>query len=154
MTDDACPGWTPIPDDVSLLPVLRALTGCMAAVERVGGHHVEALGLTPARFDVLATLGDTTGMTVKELGAKALITKGNLLHVLGCMEGQGLLTRRKDAADQRQTIVALTPEGQALYERTFLVHVRHMATFIDQLPEAERATLVASLNKLRDAFTG
>ena len=35
-------------------------------------------GLTHAQFDIIATLGNTPGMSYKELGDKTLITKGTL----------------------------------------------------------------------------
>ena len=58
----------PIPHDVSLLPVIRALYETHGKVERVASHHIESMGLTPSQFDVLVTLGDHPGMTCKQLG--------------------------------------------------------------------------------------
>ena len=146
------PGWTPIPDDVSLLPTMRALFACQAEVSRVSSRHLNSLGLTPARFEVLSALGDTDGMTVKELADRSLTTKGNLLHVLGHLESQGLIRRTKCKPDHRQTHVSLTPEGQALYERTFMVHIEAMRAYFDQLEPDESETLTALLGKLTGIF--
>ncbi|MNK66743.1 Transcriptional regulator HosA [compost metagenome] len=150
----ASPGWTPIPNDVSLLPALRALYECQAEVNRVTSRHLDTLGLTPARFEVLSALGDTDGMTVKELADQSLTTKGNLLHVLGHLEDQGLVRREKCKPDSRQTHVSLTPEGQAFYEKTFMVHVDAMRAYFDQLSPNEQQTLTALLAKLKRVFTG
>jgi DNA-binding MarR family transcriptional regulator len=144
--------WKPVPNDVSLLPALRALYECQAEVARIASRHIDSLGLTPARFEVLAALGDTEGMSVKELGDLSLISKGNLLHVLGYLEEKALVQRAKSKADSRQTIVSLTPEGQALYERTFMVHVETMRGYFDQLAPDEQATLTTLLNKLKGIF--
>ena len=148
----ASPGWTPIPNDVSLLPTLRALYDCQAEVSRVTSRHLDSLGLTPARFEVLSALGDMDGMTVKELADQSLTTKGNLLHVLGNLEDQGLVRRAKCKPDSRQTHVSLTPEGQALYEKTFMVHVEAMRAYFDQLSPDEQQTLTALLAKLKGVF--
>ncbi|MBO9539304.1 MarR family transcriptional regulator [bacterium] len=142
-----------IPDDGPRLPVLRALYRTFAAVDRVSARHIDSLGLTQARFDVISTLGDTPGMTVKQLCDAALITKGTLLHVLGSLEALELVERGKGEHDQRQTIVSLTPKGQALYEETFLPHVGYMRQFFEQLTPQEQATLVFLLGRLEDVFT-
>lgn len=151
MTDPTS-DWTPIPGDVSLLPALRELYECALEVNRVASRHLDTLGLTPARFEILAALGDTDGMTVKELGEQSLTTKGNLLHVLSHLEGQGLVRRSKSTGDSRQTLVTLTPEGQRLYEQTFLVHVTYMRQFFDQLAPDELAMLTKQLTKLKGIF--
>lgn len=100
------------PDHGSLLPVLRALYRSYAAVDKVSARHIESLGLTQARFDVLSTLGAPPGMTVEDLCEAAIITKGTLLHVIASLESQGLIERKKGEQDQRQTLVSLTPKGQ------------------------------------------
>lgn len=145
--------WTPIPDHVSLLPVLRALLKSCGTVQQAIARHVDSLGLTPARFDVLSALGDTEGMTVKELCDVSLITKGTLLPVIAALEDLGWVQRAKDPRDHRQTIVSLTRAGQAMYEQTFLVHVEHMRSYLDRLSPEEQQTLVRLLGKLEASFT-
>ena len=142
----------PFKQDVSLLPALRAMAECFQAFERVSARHIEAMGLTPSQFDALAVLGDTPGMTCKELGSRALISGGTLTPVLDRMEGKGLTTRSKSEADSRQTIVSLTEAGQALYEATFLPHVKLMRGYLDVLDEAEQTQLVSLLGKLKGAL--
>lgn len=145
--------WTPIPQDVSLLPVLRALEECHTQVGRSSFPVMEALGLTMPQFDVLVTLGDTSGMTTKDLGLQSLTTKGSLLPILERLEARGLIHRCKGTVDCRQTIVALTPEGQALYETAFATYLKAMRPRIDNLAAAEQAELVRLLKKLGQAFT-
>lgn len=144
--------WTPIPQEVSLLPVARALGRCYGRFETTAARHIASLGVTPAQFDVLVTLGDTAGLTIKALGAEALISKGTLLPVVERLEARGLVRRRKGEQDARQTIVSLTEAGQALYERIFLPHVAYMAPYFEALTPEERDRLVALLAKLEGAF--
>ncbi len=151
VTDPTTP-WGPIPDEVSLLPLLRALHACYTEVQRAGARHIESLGLTPCRFDVLAALGDTAGMTVKELGEHALITKGTLLPVIASLEDKGLARRAKSTEDSRQTIVSLTSEGQALYQRTFLVHIDFMRSYLERLPLGHQEQLINLLGEVQSLF--
>jgi hypothetical protein len=51
---------------------------CYQAFEAYSATHIRTLGLTPPQFDIVATLGNTSGMTATELGEKTLITKGTL----------------------------------------------------------------------------
>lgn len=143
----------PSAEDSALLPVMRALVACSTEVEREAARHIESLGLTMAQFDVLAVLGDTEGMSCKELGQRTLITKGTLLPVLARMEARGWVVREKGQKDGRQTKVRATPSGQALYEATFMPHVQHMLPRFDAaLKPREQAQLVALLGKLRRGF--
>jgi DNA-binding MarR family transcriptional regulator len=139
-------------EDVSLLPELRALFECHTQVSRVSNRHTESLGLTGPQFDVLATLGDTGGMTCKALGEATLITKGTLKPVLDRLEDRGLLTRTKDVRDSRQTLVALTPTGQELFESTFYRHVDFMRGYFDRLAPEKRQQLTVLLRELRQVF--
>ena len=141
-----------VPTSESLLPVLNALLRCHTQVERVCTRDIERMGLTPAQFDVLAVLGDTPGMTCKALGEEALITRGTLIPVLDRLEAKGLVKRSRGTCDSRQTIVALTPEGQAMFEATFYKHVDFVRPLLDKLDPAEQADLIRLLGKLKSAF--
>lgn len=149
---------TPVPDqypaaDESMLPVVRALYECVREVERVANRHIESMGLTPSQFDVLVVLGDTHGMSCKELGTLSLISGGTLTPVVDRLMAKGLVERSKSEQDSRQTIVSLTPAGQELYERTFLPHVRFMRQFTDQLPVGDRDQLIQLLGDLKNVVT-
>ncbi len=135
-----------------MLPVIRALHLCNQRLERQMTRYVEENGLTPAQFDVLATLGDTEGLPFKELGRQALITGGTLTPVLNRLEAKGLVRRCKDERDQRQVILKLTPEGQALYEATFLPYVDYAQNFVDTLTPEEQRELTRLLHKFGEAL--
>jgi DNA-binding MarR family transcriptional regulator len=139
--------------DESCLPVFRALIGCCRQVERVAARHVETLGLTHPQFDVLAELGDTAGMTVSELSERTLITRGTLKPVLDRLEERGLLVRCRGERDARQVQVALTAEGQRVFEATFGRHVAFLKQFIDRMPLDRQTHLIDLLQELERAFT-
>jgi DNA-binding MarR family transcriptional regulator len=61
------------------------LAECMQLFEQISTAKVRQFGLTH-QFDIIATLGNTQGMTCKELGEKTLITKGTLTGVLDRLE--------------------------------------------------------------------
>ena len=102
---------------------IRLLAECYQAFEQLSASHVRTMGLTPSQFDIIATLGNTAGMSCKELGEKTLITKGTLTGVLCRLEAKGLIRRNICHDDRRSTLIALTPEGEELFRQVFPAHL-------------------------------
>ena len=125
---------------------------CTQSFERFSGAHVKSMGLTESQFDVIATLGNSKGMTCKELGERTLITKGTLTGVLDRMEARTLITRRTDVADARRTHIALTGTGNALFAEVFPAHLKHLQRAFDRVPKNELDRLRDGLITLRLAF--
>lgn len=131
---------------------LRALIETSHLVQAIGSRHIESMGLTPAQFDVLATLGDTPGMTCKELGAGTLITKGTLTGILDRLEAKGLVSRARGEQDTRRTFVSLTPEGERVFKETFQPHVDFLGRFFGRMPAERQTHLIGLLSELQAAF--
>lgn len=141
--DDVKPTW---------LPALRALVRCAQAFEHFSAAHVRELGLTPAQFDVIATLGNTEGMSCRELCERTLITKGTLTGVLDRLEARNLLRRAGVPGDARRLHISLTPEGQALFARTFPAHLEHCGRAFGQIAAHDLERLTVQFDHLRCAF--
>jgi DNA-binding MarR family transcriptional regulator len=135
-----------------LLPMLRELASVQQAVERYAARHVRAAGLTRPQFDVMASLGERGGITLGELCARTLITKGTLTGVVDRLEQRGLLRRRVDRSDRRRTFVELTPPGRRLLARVFPRHVAHVQRAFAGLEPARLARMRRDLASLRGAF--
>jgi DNA-binding MarR family transcriptional regulator len=131
------------------LPLLRELSGTYQAFEVYSSAHVRALGLTPAQFDIVATLGNTQGMTAKELGEKTLITKGTLTGVVDRLADKRLVRRIALPSDGRCQIVQLTAQGEKLFARIFPAHLAHMERAFAQLTQKELNGITESLRRLR-----
>lgn len=140
-------------DKASFLPVLRELARCYQAFEQYSSHQIRAFGLTPAQFDIVATLGNTTGMSFRQLGEKTLITKGTLTGVVDRLEMQGLVRRVHNPNDRRSQTVCLTEQGQLLFERVFPQHVNYLAEAFVNMTEVELAAARQVLQRLRQTFT-
>jgi MarR family 2-MHQ and catechol resistance regulon transcriptional repressor len=101
------------------LKSIRLLAECMQGFERFSGESVRRCGLTHAQFDIVATLGNTAGMSYKELGERTLITKGTLTGVIERLEQKGLVARCRSGNDKRSFFVSLTDDGVAMFNRAF-----------------------------------
>ncbi|HAT32623.1 MAG TPA: MarR family transcriptional regulator [Janthinobacterium sp.] len=91
----------------------------MQSFERLSGERARRFGLTHAQFDIVATLGNTPGMSYKELGQKTLITKGTLTGVIDRLEQKGLVERERSADDKRSFFVRLTGAGEQVFTDVF-----------------------------------
>lgn len=134
------------------LPVLRELAGAYQAFEAYSAAHIRTLDLTPAQFDIIATLGNTTGMPLNELGTKTLITKGTLTGVVDRLSDKQLVRRIPSPSDGRSHIVQLTPQGEAMFERIFPAHLAYLQRAFAELSPGELAAMASSLQRLRETF--
>lgn len=134
------------------LTLLRELSGAYQSFEIYSSAHVRSLALTPAQFDIIATIGNTAGMSPKELGEKTLITKGTLTGVVDRLSDKKLVRRTASPSDGRCQIVRLTPQGEKLFARIFPAHLTHMERAFAKFSPKELAEMTASLHRLREAF--
>lgn len=137
----------------AFLPVLRELAGAFQAFEAFSAQHIRTLDLTPAQFDIIATLGNTPGMPLNELGAKTLITKGTLTGVVDRLSAKQLVRRMASPSDRRSQIVQLTPQGEAMFARIFPEHITHLEPAFTGFSRDELADIAAALGRMRAAFT-
>ena len=101
------------------LKSIRLLAECMQGFERLSSEQARRSGLTHPQFDIIATLGNTPGMSYKELGEKTLITKGTLTGVIERLEQKGLVERQRNDCDKRSFFIRLTADGEATFNAAF-----------------------------------
>lgn len=134
------------------MPLLRELVRAYQAFASYDARGLRRHGLTDAQADVIFTLGNTAGMTFKEIGELTLTTKGTLTGIIDRLEAKGLVRRVQQADDRRCTRVSLTRKGDRVFEKVFPEHVRYLKERFDRLTPAEREQAEQSLRKLREIF--
>ncbi len=134
------------------LPLLRELAATYQAFEIYSAMHIRSLGLTPAQFDIVATLGNTLGMSPKELGERTLITKGTLTGVVDRLADKKLVSRVASPKDRRSQIIKLTGLGEKLFARIFPAHIKHMERAFAEISPKELLVIAGDLRRLREAF--
>ena len=136
------------------LKSIRLLAECLQSFERLSGEHARQCGLTHAQFDIIATLGNTPGMSYKELGNKTLITKGTLTGVIERLEQKGLVERTRNEEDKRSFFVRLTPAGEAMFQEVFPKVVERGSLVFADYTESDFATLEKTLSQLKTVIIG
>lgn len=136
------------------LKSVRLLAECLQGFERYSGESVRQYGLTHAQFDIIATLGNTSGMSYKELGERTLITKGTLTGVIERLEQKHLVLRERSNEDKRSYFVRLTESGEAVFREVFPKVVAHGKQLFEDFSDAEFDEVDGALNKLRERILG
>ena len=87
------------------------------ALNRVYKPLLEPLGLTYPQYLVMLTLWEKDDLSVKDIGAQLFLDSGTLTPLLKRLEQAGLITRRRDAIDERHVRIGLTTRGKHLRTR-------------------------------------
>jgi DNA-binding MarR family transcriptional regulator len=109
----------------------------------------ETCGLAARQGMTLMLLGKSGSMGQKALAGALEVDPSVLVGVLNCLETSGLVERRRDPADRRRHIVAITEEGRSLLAKAQeAVTVVEQGLFADLTPE-EVTALRGLLAKVR-----
>src|SRR3984893_4184098 len=79
---------------------------------------LKKLGVTYPQYLVLVVLWERGAQGVGELASALQMDLGTLSPMLKRLEAKGLVTRRRQAEDERRVLVDLTPKGMSLRKRT------------------------------------
>lgn len=78
---------------------------------------LQQLGLTYPQYIAMLVLWEQDGITVGEISARMLTDPGSLTPLLKRLEGEGLITRKRSASDERVVELRLTDKGRALRQQ-------------------------------------
>lgn len=136
----------------AFMPAMRELVRAYQAFDSYAERHIRQLGLTPPQFDVIATLGNTAGMSMGELAERTLVTKGTLTGIVDRLEAKQLVRREVPQGNRRSFTVVLTPEGKSVFEAIYPMHIAHLKERFQQLDPTELERLRSLLGRLREVF--
>ena len=134
-----------------MLDLARTRKNNHQRVKEICGRHL----LTPAEFDVLATLRNCASpyeLIPSEIQNRALITSGGLTKVLHQLEVRELISRTQAGGDQRVKPVKLTKLGGRLIAKAMKELAENSGLWIKQsLSIEEIAQLSRIMKKLADS---
>jgi DNA-binding MarR family transcriptional regulator len=113
------------------------------AFNRVYKPLLDRLGLTYPQYLVMLVLWERDGVPVKDIGERLHLDSGTLTPLLKRLEVAELIKRTRSTEDERQVLIALTPQGQALREK---------ARAVPQSILAASACSVSELSEMKNAI--
>lgn len=93
------------------------LYACARETIKLYKPFLDKLDLTYTQYITMLVLWESKQLTVKELGKRLYLDSGTLTPLLKKLEEKGFVNRRRSTADERNLIVSITPEGEALQEQ-------------------------------------
>jgi MarR family transcriptional regulator, 2-MHQ and catechol-resistance regulon repressor len=134
-----------------ILPALREIVRTYQAFYQGSEAAVEQFGITVEQFDIIATLGNTSGMNILQLQERSLIVKKTLNRVLAELEAEGLVIKEQFPG-QPVAIFRLTPVGDKIFQISFEIQMQYLIERFARLEQAERDFLQHILKHLRQSF--
>jgi MarR family transcriptional regulator, organic hydroperoxide resistance regulator len=142
------------------LPLLLDNQLCFAvystahAFNRVYKPLLDRLGLTYPQYLAMLVLWEHDGVPVKDIGERLFLDSGTLTPLLKRLEAANLIKRTRSTEDERQVLIALTPQGQSLKEKARAVPQAILASSACSVGElsAMKNDLVALRDQLNAAL--
>src|SRR6201988_2360795 len=94
-----------------------AIYSAAHAFNRVYKPLLDQLGLTYPQYLVMLVLWERDGVPLKDIGERLFLDSGTLTPLLKRLEAAQLIRRTRSTEDERQVLIALTPQGQSLKEK-------------------------------------
>ena len=127
------------------------LYACAREVVKRYKPFLDAIDLTYTQYVTMMVLWEKPKVTSKEIGEKLHLDSGTLTPVIKKLAAKGLVTRSRDAVDERNLMVTLTDRGAALRDAAADIPGK-MAGCLPLTPD-EAATLYRILYKMLDKTT-
>lgn len=97
------------------------LYACSREIIKQYKPFLDEIDLTYTQYITMMVLWDKKTMNVKTLGEILYLDSGTLTPLLKKLEAKGLVTRQRSLMDERNLIVAITENGEALKEKAITV---------------------------------
>lgn len=137
------------PEDLAEL-LCFGLYAANLAMGRVYAPLLGDLGLTYPQYLAMKALWHEDHRPVGDLGAALHLKSSTLTPLLKRLETQGLVTRTRDAKDERRVLIALTQEGRKLKRKAACVPPRVLEA--SGLSERQLLELTRKVARVREAL--
>src|SRR5580698_7582548 len=137
-----------IEPDTSGVHVFLVMWKATRALEAHGHRSIAGLDMGLSDFGVLEALLHKGPLSIKDLGAKVLLTSGSITTAVDRLEEKGMVERFNDKQDRRSRIVRLTVTGRKVIKKAFAGHKLAMEHAVSGLDIKDRAQLIELLRRL------
>lgn len=123
--------------------------------DRIFGRFLSESGidLNGGQGRILFVLWKTDGLTVGEISEKTSLAKNTVSAVLNGMVRKGIVQKRINPQNRRQTIVSLTEYAKSLEKKYAAVSQQMNALFYQGFSEAEQQQFEQYLARVLDTLT-
>jgi DNA-binding MarR family transcriptional regulator len=107
-------------------------------------------GLTGPQRMVMQALVQSQGLSLKQLSARVSLAHSTVSGIVDRLQARGMVSRQKDEADGRATVIAPSPEvREFLVNRMPELAISPLTEALSAASDSEKATVLRGLKKLR-----
>ena len=138
--------------DPRQLGVYFVLTEAVSLLQHQIEQQLRTEGdLSYVQFQLLARLADAHGpLTMTQLADGVVYSRSGLTYQAGLLERAGLITRAPSPDDERATLVTITSDGRALFDRVLPGHIQVTRLLFDPLTGDDLHHLGDIMTRVRD----
>lgn len=114
----------------------------------IARHYSERFGLTIPEWRIMAVLGETPGLSAREVAARTAMDKVQVSRAVASLIEAGRVERSPDDDDGRVGHLELTRAGRAVYDQIAPLALRLEEQFLSTLSQTERKLFDRLLIKL------
>jgi DNA-binding MarR family transcriptional regulator len=142
-----------LPENAHYRRAWLELVRCFTSVERVlMRHFAQEFNSSLPRYDVLTALALTDGgLTMGELAAKLMVTKGNITGVVRRLQDDGLVRKATSKTDRRIQVVSISAKGRRLWGQMHDDYDRIISDVMRARTASDVRKLTQELEKMRIA---
>ena len=122
------------------------LYACSKEIVRSYKPFLDKIDLTYTQYITMMVLWEKKKVNVKTLGKSLFLDSGTLTPVLKKLEAKGYINRERNAADERNLEVTITPAGEKLRDEALCIP-EHMGSCV-RLTQEEAQALYKLLYKV------
>jgi len=113
-------------------------------------HFAQTYNSSLPRYDVLTALAlDRDGLTMGDLAAMLMVTKGNITGVVRRLAEQKLVLKSTSKSDRRVQSVKISAKGMRLWDKMHADYDHMISALLSGQSEAQIQKLVQTLERTR-----
>ena len=137
--------------DPEQLGAYFVLTEAVSLLQHQIEQQLRAEGdLSYVQFQLLARLNARGPLTMTDLADGVVYSRSGLTYQAGLLEKAGLITRSPSPDDERATLVTITSNGRALFDRVLPGHTQVTRLLFDPLTDDDLHHLGDIMTRVRD----
>lgn len=135
--------------DELVTALLTASRVLLAVAARSLAEHSEAVTITQLR--TLVVLGNQPDQSLNQLADQLSVNASTAMRMINRLLKSGLVSRRENPDDRRETLLALTDAGRRIVDDVTSRRRAEINRIVTAMPAAHRSELVAALRAFADA---
>jgi DNA-binding MarR family transcriptional regulator len=138
-------------------PEEEALLSIRRTSDRLQHHFhqsIKCMGITATQYNVLRILrgAGENGLRCSEIGDRLISSDPDITRLLGRLQRQKLIRRKRDSKDRRVIYATITGEGLELLKEMDPVVNEGIKKVLRHMSQEKLSTLISLLDEIREAL--